>query len=99
MPMGLFNAPTTFQFLMNSIFCYFIYNFQFLYLDDLLIYSNSIDAHLVHLYTVLSRLQNHELYVGCSKSELLTTDTEFLGLRLVFDGFSVVNDRRRIVQD
>lgn len=65
--MGLCNAPSTFQALMNSVFHDLIDIFMVVYLDDLLIYSNSYEEHLNHLEIVLSSLNDQNLYVGKSK--------------------------------
>lgn len=64
MPMGLRNAPATFQALMNAIFRDCIDDFIVIYLDDILIFSDSRQDHLRHLRIVLSRLKEHQLYVG-----------------------------------
>lgn len=63
MPMRLYNALATFQSLMNSIFSDIIINYLVVYLDDLLVYSNSYEEHLQHLEEVLSRLHKNQLYV------------------------------------
>lgn len=84
---------------MNSIFNDVIDIFMVIYLDDLLIYSDSYEEHINHLEIVLSRLQDHELYVGKSKFELFTQKTEFLGLDLGVDGISVGDERKRIVRE
>ena len=49
MPFGLCNAPSTFQWLMNTIFEKEINSFILVYLDDILIYSRSIGEHWEHL--------------------------------------------------
>lgn len=69
------------------------------YLDDLLVYSESLDEHLFYLETILSRLQNHELYLGESKCGLLKIDTEFLGLHLGIEGYILGEERQRLVCD
>lgn len=75
MPMGLRNAPATFQALMNAIFCDCIDEFLVVYLDDILIFSDSREDHLKHLGLVLSRLKENSLFVGRSKYELMKEET------------------------
>ena len=55
MPFGLTNAPATFQRLMNQLFSGNGWNFVFVYLDDLLIVSQSFQEHLEHVEKVLTR--------------------------------------------
>lgn len=98
MPMGLCNAPATFQALMNSIFFDCIDLFVVIYIDDLLVFSKSEDEHFKHLDTVLSRLLQQELYVGRSKCVFLTPEVEFLGLIVSKDGLNVGCDRTDIIR-
>src|SRR5882724_6201475 len=49
MPMGLTNAPATFQAFMNLIFRDMTDIFVVIYLDDILIFSNSLEDHQVHV--------------------------------------------------
>ena len=53
LPMGLCNAPAVFQAAMNRIFGSYMNKFVCVYLDDILIYSNSEEEHLEHLRIVL----------------------------------------------
>ena len=57
MPFGLTNAPATFQRLMSQLFSGPEWNYIFIYLDDILIASTSIDEHLKHVEMVLERLK------------------------------------------
>lgn len=45
MPMVIFNAPETFQTHINNLFYGFIDVFMVVYMDDLFIYSKSVEEH------------------------------------------------------
>ena len=61
MPFGLTNALATFQTLMNQILRPYIDKFVLVYLDDILIYSNSDEEHLEHLRLVFEALREYKL--------------------------------------
>ena len=67
MPFGLTNAPATFQTLMNSILRPYIDKFVLVYLDDILVYSNSEEEHLEHLWLVFEVLRQHRMYARPTK--------------------------------
>ena len=56
MPFGLTNAPAAFQHFMNDIFGDLLNVCMLVYLDDILIYSNSEEEHIWHIHEVLHRL-------------------------------------------
>ena len=76
---GLTNAPATFQTLMNSIFHDMINRCVLVYLDDILVYSRSLDEHVEHVRVVFERLSQHDLRVQRKKCSFGTTQLEFLG--------------------
>jgi len=49
MPFGFTNAPTTFCTFMNDIFRELLDDFVVIYIDDILVYSNSMEEHVEHL--------------------------------------------------
>ena len=53
MPFRLSNAPSTFQCLMNQTFFDLLNHFVVVYLDDILVFSESLSDHLAHLRIVL----------------------------------------------
>ena len=61
LPLGLCNAPSTFQRLMNAVMSGYIDDFVLVYLDDILVYSDTADAHEQHLRKVFARLRQHKL--------------------------------------
>ena len=79
MPFGLTNAPSTFQRLMNQTFFDILDQFVVVYLDDILVLSSTLQDHLQHLRTVLSRLRKKQLCAKLKKCSFLQTDVEYLG--------------------
>ncbi|RVW69261.1 Retrovirus-related Pol polyprotein from transposon 17.6 [Vitis vinifera] len=63
MPFGLTNAPATFCTLMNKIFHPYLDKFVVVYLDDIVIYSNTLKEHEEHLRKVFKILRQNKLYV------------------------------------
>ncbi|KAJ7986713.1 hypothetical protein DPEC_G00342750 [Dallia pectoralis] len=86
MPYGLTNAPAVFQAFMNDIFRDMIDRFVIVYIDDILIFSNSLVEHVCHVKQVLERLQKHQLYVKLEKSEFHVSTISFLGAVLTPEG-------------
>ena len=70
MQMGDFNAPPTFQQLMTAIFHDCISRFIHVYLDNIFIYSCSIEEHKKHLVIVFQQLRDHHLFLSKSKVNL-----------------------------
>ncbi|GBG79585.1 hypothetical protein CBR_g29732 [Chara braunii] len=69
MPFGLMNAPTTFQAAMTTEFRHMVDRFVLIYLDDIQVYSRSLDEHVEHLRTVLERLRQAKYKANRDKCE------------------------------
>jgi hypothetical protein len=67
MPFELENAPVVFMCLMNGIFRKYLYTLVIIFLDDILIYSNSKEEHEKHLGMVLQVLREYYPYEKLSK--------------------------------
>ena len=79
MNFGLTNAPAAFMDLMNRVFQPYLDQFGVVFVDDILIYSQSEVEHEDHLRIVLQLLRDHRLYAKFSKCEFLHTEVGFLG--------------------
>jgi hypothetical protein len=79
MPFGLTNAPATFQCLMNTIFAQFTRKFVIIFLDDILVYSATLQDHQEHLRKVLTLLRENQLYAKESKCSFAQNIIEYLG--------------------
>ena len=78
MPFELKNAPSEFQRIMNDIFNPY-FEFCIVYIDDVLIFSNSIEQHFKHLKTFLYVVKASGLVVSEKKISLFQTRVRFLG--------------------
>lgn len=79
MPFGLCNAPATFQRIMNDALREYLYDFVVVYLDDIVVFSNSEEEHEKHLRIVFETLQKHQLYARPSKCLLGASELDFCG--------------------
>jgi RNase H-like domain found in reverse transcriptase/Reverse transcriptase (RNA-dependent DNA polymerase)/Integrase zinc binding domain/Chromo (CHRromatin Organisation MOdifier) domain/Retroviral aspartyl protease len=78
---GLTNSPSTFQTMMNDIFQDLIMEgVVCVYLDDILIFTKSIEEHRRITRLVLERLREHKLFLRHDKCEFEQTTIEYLGL-------------------
>ena len=78
MPFGLCNAPAVFQDLMSHVL-EGLGKFTVAYLDDILIFSNTLEDHLAHIQTVFHRLREHSLKLKLKKCSFLKAETIYLG--------------------
>ena len=89
MPFGLTNGPTAFMDLMHRIFQPYLDQFVVVFVDDILIYSQSKEEHEDHLRVVLQLLRDHQLYAKFSKCEFWVTAVGYLGHVVAASGVSV----------
>ena len=79
MPFGLANAPSTFQRLMELTLSDLHWKTCLVYLDDIIIFSKTIEEHLGRLQEVFQRLRDAGLKLKPSKCKLLQTSVKYLG--------------------
>ena len=87
MPFGLCNAPASFQrFILGALMG--IDN-VLPYLDDIIVYSDTAQQHIVHVHHVLQRMSLCGLKVKLSKCEIGRSQVKFLGHVVGTQGVSV----------
>ena len=89
MPFGLMNALAAFTGLMHRVIQPYLDQFVVVYVDDILIYSQSEWEHEYHLRIALRLLRDHQLYAEFSKCEFWLTDVRFFGHVVSAPGVSV----------
>ena len=97
MPFGLTNAPMTFMDLMHKVFQPYLDQFVVVFIDDILIYSQSEEEHEDHLQIVLQALRDHQLYAKFSKCEFWLTKVKFLGHEVLASSVSVDPEKVEVV--
>ena len=79
MPFGLTNAPAMFCTLMNKLFHLYLDQFVVIYLDDIIVYNNSMEDHVEHLCKVFKVLRDNDLCVKREKCSFAQPTVQFLG--------------------
>jgi hypothetical protein len=98
MPFGLTNAPATFCTLMNDIFCKWLDDFVVVYIDDILIYSSSLEEHAEHLRKMFQRL-GKQVVSKLEKCEFGVTEVDFLGHRITQKGLMMDDHKVKAILD
>ena len=86
MPFGLKNAPATFQRLMDNVLKGLQEDICLVYLDDIVIYSNSLEEHLLKLTKVFDRLVEANFKLKLEKCQFLKKELKYLGHLITGDG-------------
>ncbi|KAG1929495.1 hypothetical protein F2P79_022926 [Pimephales promelas] len=95
MPFGLSNSPAVFQALVNDVLRDMIDQFIYVYLDDILIFSSSLQEHVQHVRRVLQRLLENGLFVKAEKCDFHAQSVPFLGYIVSSEGMRPSPDSRK----
>eukprot|EP00253_Pinus_taeda_P012319 PITA_12319 len=99
MPFGLYNAPSTFQCLMNHLLKPYLRKFVLVFFDDILIYSRTRATHLQHVDLLLQLLRKHKLFVKMSKCYFGMEEVDYLGHIVGREGVRVDPKKIQAIQD
>ncbi|KAF7783245.1 hypothetical protein Agabi119p4_2621 [Agaricus bisporus var. burnettii] len=86
MPMGLRNSPSTQQRRVTNALRHLIGDVCHVYLDDIVIWSDTLEQHAINVRKVLEALRNDKLFCSLKKSHLFCDDILFLGHKISRDG-------------
>ena len=88
MPFGLCNTPPTFQKLMLNCLGELNLTYCLIYLDDVIIFSQTEEEHLERMHVVFDRFWEHGLKLKPSKCEVFKTEINYLAhhVRYLYQG-------------
>jgi transposase InsO family protein len=99
MQQGDCNAPATFQRLMTWIFREYLGLFVRVYLDDIFVFSDTIEEHENHLEITFEVIRSHKMFLSRSKLDLYSEDMDCLGHRIDDRGLHADSDKMgRIIE-
>lgn len=98
LPFGLTSAPATFQGVMNSVLATLLRRCVLVFVDDILIYSKSLEEHVQHLKTVFQILLKHQLKVKRTKCSFAQQELAYLEHIIQPNGVSTDPEKIQVIQ-
>lgn len=98
MPFGLKNAPSTFQRVMDLILRGLVNRICLVYLDDIIVFSTSLQEHIVNLREIFNRLRDAGMKIQLDKSEFLHKEVSYLGHIVTPHGVKPNPDKIKAIQ-
>lgn len=99
LPFGLSVAPSVFQNLMNEVLAGTINKHTLVYIDDIIVFSKTLEEHLQHLRDVFGRLQKAGLRLKPSKCEFLKESIKYLGHEITPSGIKPDTEKIQVIQN
>ena len=99
MPFGLTNAPATFQRLMERVLAGLQWEICLVYIDDVIIFSRTVDQHLTQLRTVFQRLMMAGLKLKPKKCNLFRKQVQYLGHVVGDKGIQTDPEKIEVIKD
>lgn len=99
MPMGLVDSQATFQRLLNKILFPYIGQFLYVYVDDLIVFSQSFSDHVTHLSLVFEKLRFANLKLEPSKCKFAVSEVEYLGHVVSRHGLRPNEEKIKTIRD
>jgi hypothetical protein len=99
LPFGLCNAPATFQTFMNNLFREEMDAFVIVYLDDVMIFSKTLEEHIKHVRHVLQKMHSKGLKLNKPKCSFFQNKIAWLGYIISEDGMEVDQTKIKAILD
>lgn len=99
MPFGLKNAPSTFQRVMDNVLREHIGKLCFVYMDDIIVYSTSLEEHICSLKKIFETLDKYNLKLQLDKCEFLSKEVAYLGHIVTPEGIKPNPDKIKAIID
>lgn len=96
MPFGLQNSPAVFSQLMEIVLEGL--DFAIVYMDDILIYSSTLEDHISHIQQVFDRLRKHGLKLKFKKCQFMRKETKYLGFKITEHGIKPETEKVDTIQ-
>jgi Reverse transcriptase (RNA-dependent DNA polymerase) len=99
MPFGLTNAPASFQAIINHVLRNYLDQFVVVYLDDILIFSETPEEHERHVHQVLETLEDAQLLIEPEKAKWHTKEVKYLSYCISPGKISIDPEKVRAIRD
>lgn len=99
MPFGLANSLPVFQSFINNIFRDMINHWVIMYIDDILIHSNSMEERVAYMKTALQCLIDNHLCAKAEKYEFHLTFLSFLGYVISSEGVTMDDAKVKVTSN
>ncbi|CAF1442774.1 unnamed protein product, partial [Rotaria sordida] len=99
LPMGLTNAPPSFQRIMYNLVVNGREHYCLVYLDDIIIFSKTFKDHIKHLDEILRILDKHRFQLNPNKCSIMRTKIDYLGHSIDEHGIAPFYDNIKAIQE
>ena len=89
LPFGLHNSPSSFQMVLSEVLRGINWKFGLVYIDDILLFSESFEEHLDHIKQVFERFRKANLTLKPSKCNFAQESVLYLGHKISTKGIEV----------
>ena len=99
LPFGLRNAPSAFQRVMDNVLCSKTYKTLFVYMDDIIIFTKTLEEHIKELEEIFMLLYKNGLRLKPSKCCFAKTHLEYLGHVVSAEGIHPNEQKIKALRD